>query len=108
MIARQLSDSAIDWIKELELFTEKISADPPTFLTTRKLSARNNNFSYILLSGNISIVLLIFSRLPALRDIQILNSDMKQKQAESIMLYVVEVIKKKKSKKVQIKIKLKP
>ncbi|VUZ56275.1 unnamed protein product [Hymenolepis diminuta] len=40
--------------------------------------------------------------LPALRDVQILNSDMKQKQAESIMLYVVEIIKKKKSKKDQL------
>ncbi|KAH9282833.1 hypothetical protein ECG_04436 [Echinococcus granulosus] len=40
--------------------------------------------------------------LPALRDIQILNSDMNQKQAESIMLYVVDVIRRKKSKKDQL------
>nr|CDS34768.1 tegumental protein [Hymenolepis microstoma]CUU98053.1 tegumental protein [Hymenolepis microstoma] len=40
--------------------------------------------------------------LPLLRDVQILNSDMKQKQAESIMLYVVELIRRKKSKKDQL------
>ncbi|KAL5962405.1 Dynein light chain [Taenia solium] len=45
---------------------------------------------------------ILCNTLPALRDVQILNSDMNQKQAESIMLYVVDVIKRKKSKKDQL------
>ncbi|KAM7537850.1 hypothetical protein Aperf_G00000071573 [Anoplocephala perfoliata] len=43
-----------------------------------------------------------YSSLPALRGVQILNSDMKQKQAESIMLYVVRSMRGKQSKKDQL------
>ncbi len=42
------------------------------------------------------------SRLPALRDVQILTSDMKQKQAESIMLYIMDVLRRRKSKRVSL------
>ena len=88
---------ATAWIKELALLDDEIFADQVTFPATRK----HPKFSiHQVETFDINSVNFLTYRLPALRDIQILTSDMKQKQAESIMLYIVDVVKRKKSKKV--------